>query len=333
MRTVLVRIIGCVIGLVIMGCGSDAEKTYRVTLRFQFDEKEATDCTTYLATTFAVTIYNETFETRYSRQFPCPLEREASVNLSAGTYYLTVALLDANDAIKSWGSAQVVVTGNHTLTVAMAEYRGGITLSWPSSLCTDLDVENLSVSASREGLPVTAVVWGASREITDVPILCAATEFKIQNIEGGTYTVSVAGFRNAESTRPRAASNIPPFKVTTGQDSTILLKNYFSLIVSDISVTWEFDSKSITSCADAGVVSIQGRLSNPTEEFSQKETCDLSGTRTFSFYDIPAGDYTVTVEGLDVVGKVTYGGGKDFIIEPGKIGKERYTVTIYLKER
>jgi len=333
MRIIRLFTVGSILGLLFIGCGDNAERTHLLTLQFQFTNEEAADCTTYLATTFVVTIYNETFETRYTREFPCPLKTEASVELAAGTYYLTVALLDANNALKSWGSAQVIITGDRTLVVPMAEYRGGITLSWPASLCEDLDIGRLSVSATREGYPVTAVVWGASREITNVPIQCAATEFKIQNIEGGTYTVSVAGFRSTESTRPRAASNIPPFKVTTGQDSTILLKNYFSLIVSDISVMWEFDSKSITSCADAGVVTVQARLSNTTEEFSQKDTCNLSGKRTFSFYDIPAGDYTVTVEGLGAEGNAIYGGGKDLTVEPGKIGKEKYTVTIYIKER
>ncbi len=316
------------------GC-SNGESTYPLTLHFQFDETEASDCTTYLAEKFSVTIYSEDFGVRKVCEFPCPLPEDPQIELSAGIYYLTVSLLGSNGALKSWGSAQVNLDREESVTVDLKEYRGGITLSWPTSLCDDFDISYLAVTAEREGEVVTAIVWGVEKEINRVLLPCAASEFKIQNIESGTYVLTVDGLRSSDSERPRARSSIPPFKVTTGQDTAVSLKNYFELVVSDLFVLWEFDSKSISSCENAGVATVRVRViadGEGEEEFVQTMACDLSGERKFSFYDLPAGDYTVTVEGLDAAGMVAYGGHKVLTVEKGKVGKEGYVLTIYLKQ-
>jgi len=333
MRTAPVPLLAAGLLFLLIGRGENAQKTYTLTLEFQFDEREAGDCTTYLAEKFSVTIYSEDFTTRKVREFSCPPSTEPAVDLPAGRYYLTVSLLDANGALKSWGSTEVNLEQEKTVTVLLKEYRGGITLSWPASLCGDFEISRLTVTAEREEEPVSAIVWGAERQITDIAVPCAASEFKIQNIPSGTYTLSVAGFRTGDSERPRARSAIPPFKVTTGQDSAVPLKNYFELVVSDLTVFWDFDSKSIASCADAGVSSVRARVvSSEDEELSQTMECDLAGSRRFAFYDIPAGDYTVTVEGRNAADDAVYSGHKVLTIEKGKGGKEGYTLTIYLKE-
>ncbi len=319
--------------LLLSGCGSNAEKTFLLTLDFQFDAAEATDCTSYLADKFAVTVYSDTFEIRKTPSFDCTKEMgTTTVDLTEGTYYLTVELQDANGNIKSWGSAQTLLAKDGTLPVAMKQYRGGITLQWGQSLCDDLGIGLFKVTATRDGNPVTAVVWGAEKEVTDLTILCNAKKFAIQNIEAGNYAVSVNGYRSAESDRPRAESNIPPFIVTTGQDSAVPLGDYLTITVSDLALIWEFDSKSITSCADAAVTTVRGIATNGTDTFTQEAACDLAGKRTFTFYDIPAGDYTVTADGLDAGGQATYTGHKVLTVEPGKVGKNGYTVDIFIKQ-
>ncbi len=320
--------------LLLSGCGADAEKTYLLTLDFTFDAQEATDCTSYLADKFAVTVYDDAFDVRTVKSFPCAKEPSpAAVDLPAGTYYLTVALQDANGNIKSWGSAQTLLAKDGTLAVAMRQYRGGITLQWGQTLCDDLGIGLFTVTATRDGDPVSAVVWGAEKEVTDLAILCNAKKFAIQNIEAGSYTLSVQGFRSADSDRPRAGSDIPPFIVTAGQDSAVPLGEHLTLTVSDLAVLWEFDSKSIASCADAGVAEVRA-TAVPTagEAFTQTAACDLAGKRTFYFYDLPAEDYTVTVDGLDAGGEATYTGHKVLTIEPGKVGKNGYTVDIFIKQ-
>ncbi len=307
MRMAPVSLFTAGILFLLVGCGENTQKTYTLTLNFRFDEKEASDCTTYLAEKFSVTIYSEDFTIRKVREFSCPPPTEPAVDLSAGRYYLTVSLLDANGALKSWGSAEVNLEQEKTVTVLLKEYRGGITISWPSSMCDEFEIRRLTVTAKHEEEPVNAVVWGAERQITDIAVSCAANEFKIQNIASGTYALSVAGFRADDSERPRAQSAIPPFKVTTGQDSAVPLKNYFDLVVSDLTVLWDFDSKSIASCDDAGVASVRARLvSSDDEEFSQTMNCDLAGARRFAFYDLPAGDYTITVEGRNAADDIIF---------------------------
>ena len=168
--------------------------------------------------------------------------------------------------------------------------------------------------------------------MTDLVIICNAKKFEIQNIDAGTYQLTVLGFRSADADRPRAGSDIQPFQVVSGQDSAVPLDNYLTLTVSDIAVGWEFDSKSITSCDDAAVTTIRATAASDTDTFSQNVSCDLSGERTFNFYDIPAGDYTVTVDGLDAAQKVTYTGNTLLTVEPGKVGKNGYTVDLFIKQ-
>ncbi|HOW51287.1 MAG TPA: hypothetical protein PLV42_04495 [bacterium] len=320
--------------LVLLGCGSDAEKTYVLTLNFQFDPQEAADCTSYLPDNgkFSVTVYNETFETRKTHELSCTKEAAStSIDLTSGTYYVTIELLDATGNIKSWSSTSVDLLGDKTLNIPMRQYRGGFSLSWSKTLCSSLGVSLLKISALQEGDPVSAIVWGQEKVVSELPILCQAESFAVNNIAAGKYALTVAGYRTDDSERVRAAGEILEFTLVDAQNTPISLKDHLDLVVSDLSVTWDFDSKSITSCSDAGITIIRATLTREDDTITQEMPCDYA-KRTMTIYDVPAGEYTVTVDGLDAGGSATFTGQATQIVEKGKIAKNSYKIDILIKQ-
>lgn len=328
MRRVLFTVL--VFAGIVAGCGKNAGERYTLTLDLRFNAAEATDCTSYQADKFVVTIYTDDFKTRKTFEFPCAADmRKPTMELAAGTYYFTVELLDGV-YINSWGSGEVSLVGDKTLTVNMNEYAGGIALEWSSSLCDKLDIAVLSISAITGGSPVSAIIWGKETEVTGLNISCRAERLSLNNIPSGPYAVTVSGRRSEEAPRTRATATIT-VTLPAGQEKTLTIDDKNLLLeVSDLKVSWEFDSKSITSCADAGVATVRASATGESDTFTEETACQTEGTMTL--YDLAPGDYTITADGLDTTGKVTYTGHKLRTIEAGKTGKDAYAETIYLKQ-
>ncbi|HSA33975.1 MAG TPA: hypothetical protein P5077_09650 [bacterium] len=328
MRRVLFMVL--VLTGIIAGCGKNAEERHTLTLDLRFDAAEATDCTSYQADKFVVTLYTDDFKTRKTFEFACAADmRKPTLELAAGTYYLTVELLDGV-YINSWGSGQVSLISDKTLSVDMNQYAGGIDIEWSSSLCDKLDIAVLSVSAITGGSAVSAIIWGQETTVTDLAIACHAERLSLNNIPSGPYAVTISGRRAEDAPRTRATATIT-VTLPAGQEKTLTIDDKNLLLeVSDLKVSWEFDSKSITSCTDAGVATIRASATGESDTFSEETACETEGTLTV--YDLPPGDYTITADGLDATGKVTYTGHKLRTVEAGKVGNDAYAETIYLKQ-
>jgi len=174
-------------------------------------------------------------------------------------------------------------------------------------------------------------VWGKESEIEEYEILCGSGYFEIVNIPTGVkYTSIIDAYRNSSSKRKRIEfTGIPEFKLVTGQDTPVDIDEYKNIVVSDVVIEWDFDSRSIASCADAGVEKVVAEMTSGSFNESFEQPCDDSFS-DFEFFDLPAGEYDISVFGSDGSGKVLYEGLETVDIETGSIGKDAIIYEIFI---
>lgn len=292
-------------------------------------------CKTYLADHFAVTLYDSEQKKKDTKIFDCTADTEELVlYVEKDSYYLTVALKGTDNLNKSYGSGMVDLSnGDAEVKIEMAEYMGGITFKWRASDCSDYNIHNLKFSLENEDGFVSSVIWGKEEKIENFEILCSAEMLEIVNIPAVLYTAAAKGFRTSDSKIPRIIYTVPfEFKVVSGQDVPVNINEYREVVVSDLKLGWEFDSKSVGNCETASVQKVAASLIGGSDTFSQETLCDNS-YETFYFYDISAGDYEILVRGFNSTGETNFEGSNEIKIEKGKIGSDIISETIFLKEK
>jgi hypothetical protein len=314
------------------GCGESKPDNVELVIKLDFPDQ--INCDTYLADHFLVTLYNSKQEKKPSKTFDCSSETEELVlYVEKDSYYITVALKDSNDLNNSYGSATVDMTqGDNEVTVEMAEYLGGITLKWNSSDCTNYGLNNLKVTLENDEGPVSSVIWGKKEKLENYEILCNAEMLEIVNIPSALYTSVINGFRTPESKRPRIVYTIDQFKTTTGQDKAVNINDHKEIVVSDLKIKWEFDSKSISDCESAGVGKVIASFISTGETITEEKFCD-DRFETFYFYDIAPGEYEILLRGMNGNEETLFEGSLDKTIEKGYIGSDILSEEIYLVEK
>jgi hypothetical protein len=318
------------------GCGDTKPENVELTITLSFPE--GVTCKSYLADHFTVTLYNSEQKKTDSTEFPCTPETDALVlYVEKDIYYFTVALKGTDDLNKSYGSGTVDLSAGDTeVKIEMAEYQGGITFKWKGSDCRDFGIHNLKFTLENDDGHVSSVIWGKEEKIENFEILCSAEMLEIVNIPAVFYTASANGFRTEESKTPRIVYSISDkFKVVSGQDQQIDINEYKEVVVSDLKISWEFDSKSIASCEDAEVTNIIASLVSDSDTISEETACDNSFD-PFYFYDVSAGNYELLVRGLDSLEKTLFENSEDtqtVTVEKGLIGSDIISINILLKEK
>ncbi len=319
------------------GCGETKPENVELTISLSFPE--GVTCKSYGQNLhFTVTLYNSEQKKTDSKEFPCTPETDAlAMYVEKDIYYFTVALKDTDDLNKSYNSGTVDLSnGDVEIKIEMEEYQGGITFRWKESDCKDFGINNLKFTLESDDGYVSSVIWGKEEKIEDFEILCSAEMLEIVNIPAVFYTASAKGFRTQESKIPRIVYSVSDkFKVVSGQDQKIDINEYKEVMVSDIKITWEFDSKSIASCEDAGIVNIIASLISNTDTLSEETSCDNSFD-PFYFYDVPPGEYEFLFRGLDDSEKTLFENSEEtqeLVVEKGLIGSEIMKINILLKEK
>lgn len=314
------------------GCGESKPDNVELVIKLNFPDQ--INCTTYLADHFLVTLYNSRQEKKASKTFDCSAETEELVlYVEKDSYYITVALKDSSDLNNSYGSATVDMTqGDNEVTIEMAEYLGGITLKWNSSDCTDYGLDNLKITLEDEDGPVSSVIWGKKEKLENYKILCNAGTLEIVNIPSALYTSVINGFRTSESETPRIVYTINQFKTNTGQDKAVNINDHKEIVVSDLKIKWEFDSKSISGCESAGVGKVVASLISSDKTITEEKGCD-DNFENFYFYDITPGEYNILLRGMNGSDETLFEGSLDKTIEKGFIGSDIISEEIYLVEK
>ncbi len=307
------------LSLLFVSCGGNADKTETLLVNFNFSNNE--NCSTYLAEKYVVTLYNFAQEKYDSKEVSCDGNSGVKLNVKEDKYYITVELKDSNNNTKSFGSAVVDTKLSKSVDISMKEYKGGITLSWSKDDCEKYDLGLISISINFEDSPLKANVWGKETTFDKFKINCSAETLLINNIASGTYSVNALGFKDEKSEVARISYKISDFKLITGQESFIDLDKHMQIEVSDIVIPWNFDSRSIKSCGDAGVEKIVATLKSDSKTFETTIDCS-DKDKNILFYDIPEADYKLIVNAVDKNEKTLFSAEKDLKVKKGHIGKD-----------
>ena len=307
------------------------DDTGYLTINFLFDGNVT--CESFLADEFVISLYDETHRYLFSMDLACTDNSDsAEITLEDDTYYIIVELQDTNNNTKSYGSTSVEVSGPTDVDIHMEDYKGGITFSWNHSRCSSYDIDILKFRIENEGVVVSTELWGEEIEFDDYEISCNAQTLLVNNIESGLYEVTVGGYRDILSDRPRIMYEVPEFLLVTGQDTPVDLDKYLTINVSDLKILWEFDSKSVESCEAAGVELIKVDIeSSSGAVISETSSCE-GNSGNVSIFDLEEDTYKVSVSGLDDSDNKTFYGEAEQILEKGNIGRDAEEILIYLKE-
>jgi len=317
--------------ILVTSCADSSKETYALEINFEFEDNK--NCKTFGGEEFTVSLYSNSGKKTYSEKFKC--EKDLSsveiAVLEKADYTVEVILKDPIGQINRFGSAKIEFIGSDTLQVLMKKYIGGLYFYWEPSICSSYNVEDFKFSVKNElGESVLAEHWGVETVLDGFPFKCTNGEFQLFNLPEGSYLVTVKGYKK-DSEIFRVVFTSGEREVSTGQTMVIEIDKV-NLVVSDLFVTWGFDSRSISEssdpCVDAGVSQI--RIEIEGDDYHNERVADCTATgRTFEFYDIHEGNYTVSVS--DAEGR--FFGEKEYYIEPGKIGKDTYKKTILIKEK
>lgn len=313
------------------GCGNS--KPDQVEITIALNHGEGITCETYLAKYYEVVFFDSSQRKVVKENVDCYEGiSEISVFIEKGNYYFTVSLKDNGGSIKSYGSGSADASETDiTVSVKMDEYKGGISFSWNSDDCENYDISLFKFTLLENGNTVNAVIWGKDTEISNYEISCKAEFFEVVNIEPGKYSAKADAFRLEGSETPRITYNIPEFIMVSGQTTTVKMNDSKEIVVSDLFLLWEFDSKSISTCSDAGIVSVTASLISDENTFSFTNDCDDKFS-SFKFFDIPEGDYEILLRGMDTSDNTLFESSETIEIKKGSIGKDALSETIYLKK-
>lgn len=320
--------------IALLGCGSNAEKTYTLTVKFAYKDPSIKNCTNYLASNFIINIYNSDMEkyATYDNISCTETTSSKEIQIAKGSYYITVELKDSKQNTKTFGSAKVDIQGSQTTDIILEEYTGGISFTWNSSLCDGNSIEIFKFTIKLDGSYLSANLWGTPIEFNNYPINCMAQQLLLNNIKAGSYEITVNGYRTSQSAKPRTISEIPSFKLLSGQDSPVKLDSYIKIAVSDLVLTWDFDSKSITTCSQAGISTISAFLTPAGDNPVFSSICDEKN-KLILMSDLSEGSYDITVNGLASDNTIKFTATDKIDIVKGKVGTSAYKKTVLIKEK
>ncbi|MBR4532390.1 hypothetical protein IKO70_08290 [bacterium] len=321
----------------VFGC-SDS-KPEDTELKISYVLPEGRTCQTYLADYFEVTWYDSEQRKIGAKEIPCDSESADSLTLlvSKGSYYVSVVLLDKSKMWRSYGAAQVEVNNDTEVTVNMETYLGGMIFLWNPSDCSSskYNLAMISLDLFSEGEPVKAVIWGEETELRNFAIPCKAGRFEVINVPADPlYTAKLNGYRTKSfAGESRVVYEIPEFVSGHGQNISIDIDSYKQILVSDMKLSWEFDSKSITSCETAGVTKVVASLVSEEATVSVEHECD-NKFADFYLYDIPEHEYTLYLYGISGDDETLFESSLEIgMIEAGSIGRDMLENKIFLKEK
>ena len=322
----------------VFGC-SDS-KHDDMELKISYVLPEGRTCQTYLADHFIVTLYDSE-QRKYGgeKKILCDSESPESLTLlvNKGFYYISVVLLDKENMWQSYGAAKVEVNNDTEVTVNMETYLGGMIFFWNAADCSSskYNLAMMSVDLLADGEPVKAVVWGEETEIRNFQIPCKAGQFEVINIPAEPlYTAKINAYRqNSLAGESRIAYEIPDFVSGHGQNKSINIDSYKQILVSDMKLSWEFDSKSIDSCETAGITKVVASLVSEETTVSAEQKCN-NKFADFYLYDIPEHEYTLYLYGISGDDETLFESSLEIgMIEACSIGRDMLENKIFLKEK
>ncbi len=295
---------------------------------------EGVTCRTYLADRFEIVLFDSNQKRTATKTFKCDSDVSTfSIFVPKEKYYLIVALKDKAGNNKSYGSGFVDATSSDVgVEIEMEEYKGGLTFEWGTSFCNRYGVGLLRFTLENEDEGVVStIIWGKEEELKEYEMNCGSGYLEIVNIPSGMYSASVKAYRDSSSKRERMKFNIDEFKLTTGQQSILEIDDHKEIVVSDVTVKWDFDSRSIPGCSSTDIAKIITQISSGSLNETIEGECSDSD-KSFDFFDISAGNYDINVQGVDSSGKVIFSGSKTERVEVGKIGSDAIVFEVYIVE-
>ena len=306
-------------------------------LKISYLLPEGRTCQTYLADHFLVTLYDSEQRKVVEKKVSCDDENADNVTLmvSKDSYYVSVVLLSSDNMWQSYGATKVEVDKDTEVTVNMETYLGGMIFIWNPADCSKYNLSLMALDLFEEGEPIKAVIWGEETELRNFAIPCKAGQFEIINIPAEPlYTARINGYRtNSLAGESRITYEIPEFVSGHGQNKNINIDSYRQILVSDMKVSWEFDSKSIDSCETAGITKVVASLVSDVVTISAEQKCDNKFSDIY-LYDITEHEYTLYLYGISDKDETLFESSLEIgVIESGSIGKDRLENKIFLKEK
>jgi len=316
------------------GCFNIKQDEVNITLNIKFKDGES--CKLYLASLFKVTLFDSNQKKTVVKTFECTDTTDSlSLSVQEGRYSFNVVLKDSKDNKKSYASGTVDASkGDVEIDISMEDYTGGITFSWKSSDCSKYGITVIKFTLLNKGKKVTTNIWGKEVELSEFGISCEAESLELMNTPSGKYSADINSFRTRTSTVSRIIYTVPEFKTLTGAETYVDINKYSKVNVSDLTVNWNFDSRSFTSCSQANITKIEALL-----VFSDKpiktveEDCDSDKFTPLKFYDILKGSYDLILKGKNSLGTVLFEGSSKLDIKVGNIADEALAETIFIKEK
>ena len=307
-------------------------------LKISYALPEGRTCQTYLADHFLVTLYDSEQRKFVENKILCGDEKYAdgiTLLVDKDSYYVSVVLLSSDNMWQSYGSARVEADKDTEVTVNMETYLGGMIFIWNPADCSKYNLAMMALDLSADGELVKAVIWGEETELRNFTIPCKAGQFEIINIPAEPlYTAKINAYRkNSLAGESRINYEIPDFVSGHGQNKNINIDSYKQILVSDMKVSWEFDSKSIDSCETAGITKVVASLVSDEITVSDEQDCN-NKFADFYLYDIPEHEYTLYLYGVSDSGETLFESSLEIgMIEAGSIGKDMLENKIFLKEK
>jgi len=315
----------------IFGCMES--KPDNVEVRINFELPPNTTCDTYLADYFELSIYDSTQKKITTKRINCGAKQTITLFMERQEYYATVILFDEEGYYQSYGAKSIDATaGDIETTVKLDTYQGGVFFTWNTSDCKKYTLSYMNFTMKSDGEPVKAKIWGEDVVLESYRIPCLAARFELINISPDPkYLATIEGFRE-ESDHTRIIYNIPEFISGRGQNKVIDINKFREVAVSDMQISWEFDSKSIESCEAAGVKNVVAKLVSEGQIIQSKQPCD-DKYADFYLYDIGYDDYELVLTGLGASDEALFESSKHIgVIEPGSIYNDILKEHIYLEE-
>ena len=326
-----------------LGCSGSGRDTVELEISYALDNGKT--CKTYLADHFLVTVYDDEQRKVTEKQVKCDSADSDKITLfvEKGLYYISVFLRIPSENKKDWirkfyGATKVEVKDSEEpvkVAIEMREYSAGIEFKWDSADCSKYDISLMTFNLTSEGEPVEADEWGEKIKIKDYPVPCSDGRFKVIDISSDPfYSAEMNGFRRQGDKEIRIKYKNPELKVTDYTDTPVKIDDKeYSILVSDMKVSWEFDSKSIDSCETAGIEKVELSVSGSGFKAKQEQKCD-DRFSDFYIYNLSEGSYELHLSGISPDGETIFESSLETgEIEPGHIGEDILKKQIFLKEK
>lgn len=324
-------------------CSGSGHDTVELDISYTLENGET--CKTYLADHFLVTVYDDEQRKVIEKQIKCDSSDSDKITLfvEKGLYYISVFLRIPSENKKDWirkfyGATKVSVIKDSEepvkVAIKMREYSAGIEFKWDSADCGKYDISLMTFNLTSEGKHVEADEWGEKIEIKDYPVPCSDGRFKVIDISSDPfYFAEMNGFRRQGDKEIRIKYENPKLKVTDYTDTPVEIDDKeYTILVSDMKVSWEFDSKSIDSCGTAGIEKVELSVSGSGFQAKQEQKCD-DRFSDFYIYNLSEGSYELHLSGISPSGETIFESLETSEIEPGHIGEDILKKQIFLKEK